>query len=279
MNDAFSIVRFSPDPEEVEYINVALLIWSGSTNSLVMDESFPKLSCMAPGFSASLMRDYLRAIHRKVCNSSVELAGREMQSYNSQFLAIGPRAIAGEFSESMIDILKHRYLTKPRAQRSTELAERHVARLGIRIDGVLGRMSIAPDHVLRRAAPSRFLSPDVALALGNHMRISRVINGDTSLIAIEALDLSDEHGIRMKAERFAYNYFRLGKISELLSRVEGRDLLRTTLTFGQPRGESAAFALEQARLNSDVVAPAEHVEAKDVSLLQRAASSLFALKP
>ena len=71
MKPYYQVVRFWPDPEVVEPVNVALFVAS-DRNWLVYDETFPKLSCVAPKFDRGLLDLYLRYL-----STAVEDAGGE----------------------------------------------------------------------------------------------------------------------------------------------------------------------------------------------------------
>ena len=64
MSLQYSIVRFSPNPEEIERVGVAIYLWS--TKQLVYDEAFPRLHCLAPGFSRRMLVHSLRHLERKL---------------------------------------------------------------------------------------------------------------------------------------------------------------------------------------------------------------------
>ena len=59
MTQSFSVVRFSPNPEEVEFMNVGLLLWSGGQHQLLYHPSFPKLECVAPDMRPATIERYL----------------------------------------------------------------------------------------------------------------------------------------------------------------------------------------------------------------------------
>lgn len=54
----YSIVRFSPVPEEVEAVNVAVLLWDRPPR-LLFDSDFPRLAAITSRFDRTLLRAYL----------------------------------------------------------------------------------------------------------------------------------------------------------------------------------------------------------------------------
>jgi hypothetical protein len=104
MNTKFSILRFSPDPEEVEYVNVAIWI---EPRHMVYDPEFPKLRCVAPGYDTTILKFYLDDLHESA-SGSIE----SLMSKSSQFVVTTPKSLRAEMSEATVKELQRRYLNK-----------------------------------------------------------------------------------------------------------------------------------------------------------------------
>ena len=110
MKAYYQIVRFSPDPEVTEPVNVALFVSNGR-NSLLYDETFPKLTCVAPKFDRGLLEMYLK--HLSV---AVEEAGNEgarlISSASAQFSLTEPREILTDNVNAFTQTMLQRFLTR-----------------------------------------------------------------------------------------------------------------------------------------------------------------------
>ncbi|MCK6501403.1 MAG: hypothetical protein L6Q38_18135, partial [Nitrospira sp.] len=232
MNASFTIVRFSPNPEEVEHVNVALLLWDGQ-HRLVYDASFPKLSCIAPGFDARLLSFYLQKLESKIHSVPPGEAARILGSFSSQLQILGPRELTGPPFDATLRVLIDKYLSRqPRRHRAREGRERVESKVE---QFLSSNVSLPADAILRRARPDSFLAPETVGILGvTNIHITRVISGERHLVLLEGLDLRlrSAMSVGAHANKVSYNYYLMGKIADDLKRIEHRQLHRATVLFG-----------------------------------------------
>lgn len=101
-----TIIRFSPKPELIEHVNVALLVtrcyMSGERDTrLVYDPKFPLLTCAVPEFNPELMRVHLESL-------SSQFEGDDSDDFIAtlypQFV-IGDRVIVGNDAVDVVQYL------------------------------------------------------------------------------------------------------------------------------------------------------------------------------
>jgi hypothetical protein len=78
MRDGYRVVRFSPDPEEVEFINVALLVWEAphSRPCLHLYEEFPRMNRLGTRFPSKFLADYLGMLRDLVSHGGAALSSQ-----------------------------------------------------------------------------------------------------------------------------------------------------------------------------------------------------------
>lgn len=254
--NTFSILRFSPDPEDVEYINVAIRLESGR---VVYDPAFPKLRCIAPGYDTSSLKFYLDSLHEDFAHANMDTFCELLKAQSSQFVATKPRVFHAVLSEDAIKDLQHRYLQRRRLPSERHDAEQHVE---AQLDALLGGMHIPTDNMLRRAGPAKFLSPDVVREVNpDGFHISRVLSGQSKLVLIDAINLHlrQKDYIDRRARDIAYASYRISEIKGAIEAIEKRTPRRAVVVFGSEYASEdprLQFALDSAILRSDYVVDA-----------------------
>ena len=280
MNSSFSVVRFSPDPEEVEYVNVAVLVWFGSYE-LVIDRRFPKLNCVASGVSARLLREQIEYITQLLADVHPERLPEKARAMSAQFEVSKPRELVLQpphsVDERVRELLRKRYLAKPRATH-TDASETIDVRTATLVERFMGGLAIPTNKLLKRATPEEFLPLAVARKLTDTMKVTRVINGAQDLVLLEGLDLAKFPAAyaQQRAEQVAYNYYRLGKLRDELRQLATRQMHRAVLVFGEAMNEKTEFAIELVKRDSDYVVATDRPPSTFVALAKRAAETLAA---
>lgn len=101
----YTVVKFSPIPEQTEYVNVALL-FSDPRFGLVYDSKFPKLTCVAPNFDTEFLIEYMRA----AMLPSQEFAVRSVNLASAQFQLTPIRELAAPLTPEVARLLKRALL-------------------------------------------------------------------------------------------------------------------------------------------------------------------------
>lgn len=96
MTTTFSIIRFSPNPEEIEYINIAILLQDEEQQKIIYDPAFPRIRNFLPNLDInlnSLMRDFKK-------------------TETSQIQILNSRNLVDKINPTIEKILISRYLQK-----------------------------------------------------------------------------------------------------------------------------------------------------------------------
>ena len=96
---AYRLLYFSPEPETGERVCIGILFSDGQHQSLLFDEKFSKLKCIAPGFEPSLALFYLRDVERELQQAPDPDA--VLRTYGSQLQTSTPREIVQPLTESL----------------------------------------------------------------------------------------------------------------------------------------------------------------------------------
>lgn len=111
MSSEYCVLKFTPAPEFVDPVNVALLTSEGSVH-FYYEYSFPRLKCAAPDFDprhlAFLLDDLSANLKGKDFNSAIE----QIKKQNVQFALSEIRKFDRPVTSFDIDILKQNYLLK-----------------------------------------------------------------------------------------------------------------------------------------------------------------------
>lgn len=115
MKDAwFTVLRYSPDPEQKEYINVALLIWDGDKGTIIYDENFPRFTALFD-LNTQRLSSYLDALSFKIAAAfSASEVWSTVEERAPQVKAFSFRNLTYPVESQYIEVLKNKYLSHPR---------------------------------------------------------------------------------------------------------------------------------------------------------------------
>ncbi len=279
MNQAqFQILKFSPAPEFVDPVNVALLVYDGRTH-VHYNEGFRRLACVAPNFDADSLSFQLRDYSEEVLGLDLESAVAFIRSKSAQFQVSKPQNLSLSPSREVIGTLTRNYLL-PLPRPAPERGKREDRYIDSYLHDLLHkRVKIPEARVKRRAKPEDFLSREsVALFGQNGFSISRVIDGRQGIVLVDGinLEIKSQQSLRNRTEYIASTYFTVGQLQEQLELFEQRRLTRASVVFGMGYvGENRhhQYYVHQLRRESDLfVDPRRN---QDVDELERTTSSIL----
>jgi hypothetical protein len=250
----FRIVRFSPTPEVVEPVNVALLFVDERAR-LITDNEFQKLHCVAPRFNPHLLETLLRNIQDEIGQQNPNQAHSFLSSHTGQLQVGEPHRLMAQVSPEMESRLVDLYLK--RHARPSQHHESHVHYVDTLLDNELKKWKCDTHALLKRADPKKFLSPrGYDLLEAKSMRFSRVLNGAKRLVLIDGLNfaISSKAQIKMRSQAICFGFFSFGRIREKLQEIENREVTRAALIFGRPLmlEPELSYCEEQVRRDADL---------------------------
>lgn len=249
----YSVVRFSPNPEEIERVGVAIYLWS--TRQMIFDHEFPRLCCLAPGFNTSLLLRSLRFLEKSLAESSTDTFDRVLP-LSPQFHLEPPRTIGSTLPDAL-EILRWRYLGKGReAPAENPRGSEGRKHLETKLQTFLTQTTGIPESsFLKRASPASFLSHDLASRLaGDKIVIPRVLNGRDHLVTIDAINLAvhSPKSIIGRAALVAYNFFRIGQLRAEIEKQEHRELMRIVVVLDGENHDTKS-QIEYVQRDADLV--------------------------
>ncbi len=250
----FRVVRFSPVPECVEAVNVAVLILD-SHPRLVSDFQFEKLACVAPSFNPEALRVWLESAAEEIKAGSIDditqrLTARTAQIELSRQHFIG-RDVPRDLEENLIDV----FLKKQR--RLTKQSEPHIHYVETLIQAMIEPANIQSGRVLKRAKPENFLrSESLKLLTTPSIRFARVIDSPRSLVIMDGLNLAvtSRSQLRQRASEIGIGFYSFGDAKREIENIEQKKIVRTAFVFNRPTDidTELAYYIEQVSRESDV---------------------------
>ncbi len=233
MNLAYNLVQFSPLPEEIEFINVALILW-GDRPRIVFEDSFPKLRCIAPNFDTELLEVSLHGLDRTLQAASVAEAHRVVNAYSAQLRAVEARPIHGSIDDAAV-VLRRRFLSRPQRAESIQAQESRVSDDEEGLDRMLGALGVPQHMLIRHAKPADYLTRPVMRRLGsNGFRTARVINGRRHLLLLDGLFLGGSGAaLTQRVGKISFGFYRMGEVRSAVEDIEHRKLARVLVLMGK----------------------------------------------
>lgn len=232
MNPQLSVLRFSPDPEQTEYINVALLFENGKTN-LIYEPNFSRLTQLIPTFDIKLLAYYLQDIQARISLGSFPHAMRLITQESSQFICTAPQSLLPPVSKEIIQTLKRKYLERPKLGPSSQKR--------FRVENSLTKyltqnLDIAQEWIISGASPKNFMSSDVAAKLGsNGIHIAKAVKTQHHILLVDGIDCKANkiESIENRGQKIASSYYRLGRIRKDIQSA-GQELKRISVLLNKP---------------------------------------------
>ena len=267
----FSLIRFSPSPEEIESVNVGIVLWE-SAPRLLIDNRFSRLRCVAPEADIVLLAQYLHGIEGQLKRKDGLLA-------SSQFTLSVPRQIVDPQARNLEAMLQRKYLVTQRkapAKRG-EREEYTDSRLHDFLVKVAG---ISQDRIFKRAAPVDFLPPEIAREYfpKNGLRFARVAVGRKGILATDAINRTvAQSALEKRALKVGTGFYHLGKVQNALRERKGQSLVRVVVFFGEVKGRDREVEYIEASLERDVeeVVEAEHPTTEFLEMARDVTAELF----
>ncbi|HMJ15109.1 MAG TPA: hypothetical protein VK524_27030 [Polyangiaceae bacterium] len=277
MSEQYSVVRFSPTPEQTEHVNVALL-FSDPRFGLVYDQKFPKLTCIAPDFDKGFLIEYLMAVVATAGARDFSLAATTVRQAGAQFQMTRARELSAPLTAELVQNLTRVHLSRAKHTHKgeTSIERRRIER---KLDVILNRYGGA-DHpwIKKHARPSDYLTEDVRAHLKDErFRISRVVSTQKQLIAIDGLDIRwESHTIERRALAISFAFDMLTRVKELVQASEQRDLYLGAVILGDSEPSSAKqdHAIDILRRYSNAVV-SEHALPRELSERLRSANNML----
>jgi len=271
MTTQYSVVRFSPIPEQTEFVNVALL-FSDRRWGLIYDDSFPKLTCIAPHVDTLFLVRYLKSVVASAAEANFATTAGEVGRASSQF-EIGPtRELTQPVTAELVAQLRKTYLSKAHhTHRKETMIERR--RIEHQLENFLGRFLPADRPSIKsKAKPNQYLSEEVVRRLRDtKFHVARIVSTPKHLIALDGVDLSWKPDVvERRAYQVSFAYDMLVGVAEPIRRFENRDVYRAALVFGRPDSAKHEHAIDMlSKYASAVVRRGDGEDAVPIELEQR----------
>jgi hypothetical protein len=246
----YCVLRFSPRPEDVEFMNVALL-FSDERLGPVYGATFPKLACVDAGYNGKMLAEYIEHVAVQVrAHRTFEEGLKAIALSSSQLIHTRVRALQAEPTKELIATLKKAYLdhAPPRARRQ-QLQARH------RVEKALDRIlrPILPNTFRPARARTRdFLDPRVVAKLPHDFAVPRVIDVESVLVLLDGVHLeSGLSSLQHRTFQIMANYKAMRELRHMIQDIENRPVHLGTVIAGNPANDERAEPADAISLLRD----------------------------
>lgn len=257
------VIQFSPSPEDIDPVSVALLVWDAShkVHSIVFDASFPRLRAIAPFFSTAFLCDYLWSIERDVRElapgpavTAAVLRTRQLRIGRTVELPFGASRSALDMLSKVLLTVRHEHVVAHERGPSVVGLVQTFLRRDLRVPSSL----IRPQRPLAEILPSRLLA---RLDGGPLLRPHRTVDGSRGILLCSGVDFrgfnaKDPSRVHLDASRMTALYRVLRDARSEIEDSGGIMLRLCAVAFHRERNTSyvADLVAEGMERYADVVA-------------------------
>lgn len=255
MKPHYRVLRFSPAPEFVEPVNVALLVVDEKPR-ILHDNTFAKLECVSGGTDLEMLRFWLRSFQEEIESEKPGDPRSVIAKSSGQFSLGEPREIAGVLTPKLEKTLMVAHLQRARYAKRAEAQRHYIDTLLDHL--ILSGLGMSGEGFRKRVSPDQFLSPEVRRHLkSNGFSISRVYPAKRGLVLLDGLNLeADEDTVKRRAQDIGYAYHAMESVKGALRDFEGKELIRTAIVFRPDLAKKSPkleYAVESISRESDLV--------------------------
>lgn len=258
----YSLLYFSPRPEDGEWVCIAVLINDKGKWSLEYDEALAKMMFLARERDPDFVR-------RVLTSMQTELRTKDLMSFmvsiEPQFKLSESRRLLVPPDDEVREELKRRFLTRSRVSRRLSEKEDRV------MQGQINRLltSAVPKSqglTKRGLRPKDILGEDLSEHFKNVKAIARAVVGRTRAILIDGVDTSrgSSTDVIRRANRIGYTFWQYGKVRNIpnLPRNGISRIIRVGVVFdGLPDAANLRdYSLHQFEKDADIAIDARSSE-------------------
>lgn len=273
----FSLVRFTPSPEDIEAVNVAIMVWGARPRLIALEEGFPRLGAITNRFderSLKVVLNDLRSRFEEQGNEALIGLTPQIQVQPAQKLYI-------PMSSEIESALKLRYLMNAKVSRHRRSPRARTV-IESALDGFLLKgMKIPKTAIANRQKPGAFLPAEVVERYFPvpGISFSRVIVGRRDVLLIDsihrALPIS---AVEHHATDVGAAFLAAGKAANELSEKYECEVHRTLVLFGETPEKSRSrmpWIEESLGRESDHIEDGERPSAALTEAVHRAVPALL----
>lgn len=257
--NSYQLLYFSPRPEDLEQVCVAVAIKVEGRYLIEYDEKLAKMKCIARDRDVIFVRDALETIRHAVNGDFAKVTSE----FQPQFHVSEPRRLLVPWSEDVRRQLKKRFLLRGR-QISTHLEHEHQKQFESKLSTLIDKIAPGSQSNFVSEVKPELLFPDtVAHSFRNPKAISRAIIGGTRAVLIDGVDttVGDSTEVIQRANKIAFTFWQYGKAlhNDSLPTKFHREIIRVGVVFdGEPKARVLReYSLHQFTKDADLAIEAE----------------------
>lgn len=266
MNPNYRLLQFSPVPEFVEPVNVALIVDDGRTR-ILYDKDFRRLRCVVPDFNTKTLCYMLDYLDSNVATMESEFITAYIANQSAQFSLSEIHPLETVPDKTILGALTDSYLRRFR----TDLEGKDKASSGY-IESSLSRLlledvGVSESRLRKRAKPSTFLRTNRAKNVFRKSNISvkRVLDGDRGIVLIDGIDLAKGNAKHLgdRTSSIAHAFFMFDKHRQEIERAEQRHVSRAAVVFNiacRADDSHYDYFVNQLERDSDILVDPNYAE-------------------
>jgi hypothetical protein len=262
-NRFYRLVYFSPRPEDDERVCVGILLYDSGWADLDFDENLDKAHCFAPDYTKASLRFVLETIRSQSKRAALE---GKISELSPQIQLSSERMLRHEVTERVREVLRHKFLMKPRA---ADHKTRQKGRgPGKNIDYFLATHFKQFSGAIQKGVGPKDLFGNAARELPADLvprTVSRALVSEHGVCLFDGVDLhvDSTETLVHRVNRVARMFWQYGKAQEFLGVSQAPKILRAALIFDGERPEVEAslkwrqdYAVDQFKQNANVTVKA-----------------------
>jgi septum formation inhibitor MinC len=223
----YSLIAASPNPENEEAANVAVVVGNGLATRLVYSNELPRLCGVATSADTAVFRTILQSLADRV-NQGIDRA--ELQALlGPQLRIMRSRALYREPTDEVLARLRKQFLEKPRGQGDEAAAKALVRRSTNALDSVLRRSAPRGVELTEKATPRRLYERRLDTHVGFQVpRIARAVRFAERDVLIDSVLVERETAGRplsIATSRVSQAFFAYNQLRSTIRQYANRDVI------------------------------------------------------
>jgi hypothetical protein len=226
----YRLLYFSPRPEDDERVCVGVILKDGKHAYVEYDDRLEKAHCFAPDYTRESLMFVLRSIQDEAGKIATE--GR-LYEFSPQFSLSNPRAILRPIDEQVRDVLRDKYLLKPRAsehKRKEKGVERKIERF------LKEKIHVPSSEIVRKATVDDVVGFGAAKELPKDLvpkPVSRALISQSEIYLIDGIDLhvNNQDLLVNRVNRVAHTFWQYKNLKQIFPNLRDKHMVRAAIIF------------------------------------------------
>jgi hypothetical protein len=263
----YRLLHFQPDPEDGDRVCVGILLHEDGRFTVLSDDRFPKLHCLAPGFEPDLVGFYLTDLERSL-NRSHDPVEITLRRYAPQLVVSEARSVVMPISESTKLRLLERFVIPGKPLQGEPLASSRIEmNTAEHIRHFLNEFAPLEGEIISNARPQALFGKH----LPNAKAVAFAIRRNSNFVLVDGVDLNTMTPAKAisKTNQVVHTFWQYGRFrsEDLIAGQATIQRVGIVLNGRSPQTErymdAHDYALHQFRHEADVTVDSTSGEGRE----------------